>query len=401
MHAAAASPFRAPSGSSVAALPHTSPAPIDRKAAPRLVHIIAETQSSLAELIRSQVSPADPDDLIRLGAVYRRRRGDLSEGAPNNSVADATRVLMNVDVSPGDYVRVHLTPRRYATDHINWASKVVYEDEDFVVVNKPSGLPAVPTGDNYLENVRYCMERHLKISKLYSTHRLDTDTSGLILLGKTPEFASTFSRLMRDGHVRKVYRTLVAASTEVALKGLEGPLVHYTPIESRPLPKLFLSLPSEGSRRCEAQVVRATSPRRLTFDQCDASIWPNTEIEEKHRQKLFIALQNYFKTYRKRHSAVSELVFVDAQVELITGRTHQVRGQIHAFESSADAKTRMTGQANTEESSPTVRSVHVAGDNMYRGPSSHVSPDSRYMGSPFLALQVRPAAARHSCACLF
>lgn len=359
----------------------------------RLVHIIADKRSSLSDLVRSRLpSGSDAEGLIRLGAVYRRRRADLSKAQGSYMTNDAERILMDVDISPGDYVRVHTSPRRYAASNsINWEAAVVYQDDDFVVVNKPSGLPAVPTGDNYLENVLFCMQNHLKVHKLYATHRLDADTSGLMLLGKTPEFAATFSALMRDGHVRKVYKALISASEQSALDGFEGSLVHYTPGESRPLPKLFLPSASEGSKRCETKITAITAPKKLSFDDCCSVLWPNTVPDGANASKLYQALEHYFKKNRSRHLAVPELVFLEAQLELVTGRTHQVRGQIQAYESpSAMRRGISLNETNHDaDSAPApARCLHVAGDNMYRGPSSHASPASKYMGSPFLALQV-------------
>ena len=65
----------------------------------------------------------------------------------------AARLAHDTMVTPGDYIRVHTSPRRYQISDIRWDNHIVYEDEDFVVVNKPSGLPSVPTTDNFHENV--------------------------------------------------------------------------------------------------------------------------------------------------------------------------------------------------------------------------------------------------------
>lgn len=88
-------------------------------------------------------------------------------------------------LKPGDYLRVHHTPRRFPEVHrVDWSRKVnesnleepnpgviVYEnvDKGYLVVNKPSGVPVHPTVDNILENVVAAVGRAL-VSKQKNNH---------------------------------------------------------------------------------------------------------------------------------------------------------------------------------------------------------------------------------------
>ncbi|KAK2079529.1 hypothetical protein QBZ16_001923 [Prototheca wickerhamii] len=69
-------------------------------------------------------------------------------------------------VSAGSYLRVHRHPKRFpACGRADWARRVVAETPDFVVVNKPAGVPVPPTVDNLYECVATQASLHwLKIN---------------------------------------------------------------------------------------------------------------------------------------------------------------------------------------------------------------------------------------------
>lgn len=86
---------------------------------------------------------------------------------------------------------------------------VLHEDDDFLVVTKPSGLPVLP-GGGFLEHtllwqlqVRYPHPAPVPI------HRLGRGTSGLMLLARSPLAKAHLSQQMRDQKIHKVYRALV------------------------------------------------------------------------------------------------------------------------------------------------------------------------------------------------
>ena len=88
---------------------------------------------------------------------------------------------------------------------------IVYEDEYFFIFNKPFGL-AVQGGSKlgpvHLDGILpFFSERDYPIPKL--VHRLDKDTSGILVVAKTPKSASAFSKLMIERRIKKSYWALV------------------------------------------------------------------------------------------------------------------------------------------------------------------------------------------------
>ncbi|MEJ2609309.1 MAG: 23S rRNA pseudouridine(955/2504/2580) synthase RluC [Candidatus Thiodiazotropha sp.] len=151
---------------------------------------------------------------------------------------------------------------------------IVYEDERMLVLNKPSGL-AVHGGSGIsagvIEILRQCRpeDKHLEL-----VHRLDRDTSGCLLISKRRSALRTLHELIRDNRVDKRYLALLSGSWRKGLQVVDKPLK---------------SNNIQGGER----VVRV-------------------DIEGKPSLTKFTRIQRY---------PQATLV----EVELITGRTHQIR----------------------------------------------------------------------------
>ena len=78
---------------------------------------------------------------------------------------------------------------------------VVYEDENVLVVNKPAGLLSMAKGE-------YCPEKTLGDYGLL-VHRLDRDTSGVVILAKNPEVQKFLKKQFQDRKTHKIYYAIV------------------------------------------------------------------------------------------------------------------------------------------------------------------------------------------------
>lgn len=107
--------------------------------------------------------------------------------------------------------------------------EIIFEDEHIVAYNKPSGMLSIPHRfDNSQASLQAIAER--RYGKIYVVHRIDKDTSGLILFAKTPEAHRHFSLAFQNRQVEKHYRAIctgipVKDSGEIEAALMEHPTI--------------------------------------------------------------------------------------------------------------------------------------------------------------------------------
>ncbi len=86
--------------------------------------------------------------------------------------------------------------------------EIIYEDDDIVALNKPSGLLSIP--DRYNDTIPCLYHEVAKAyDKLFVVHRLDKDTSGLIVFAKNEESHKYMSQLFEGRDIEKYYLAIV------------------------------------------------------------------------------------------------------------------------------------------------------------------------------------------------
>lgn len=110
---------------------------------------------------------------------------------------------------------------------------VLYENKDIVVVDKPAGLLVHPTEANEINTIAsWFLMKYPGIKKLQwpnktrvgVAHRLDKDTSGLIILAKNPEVLKKLQDEFRNRKVKKTYLSLVLGKVEPPEGKIEAPI---------------------------------------------------------------------------------------------------------------------------------------------------------------------------------
>lgn len=81
---------------------------------------------------------------------------------------------------------------------------VIFEDDDLIVISKPAYMATHPTG-KHLFNCATVFFENVHGRTIHSIHRLDRETSGVLLLGKYPTTAQALTPLFENGEVRKAY----------------------------------------------------------------------------------------------------------------------------------------------------------------------------------------------------
>ncbi|MFK7944745.1 MAG: RluA family pseudouridine synthase [Paracoccaceae bacterium] len=164
----------------------------------------------------------------RLDRWFRRRWPHVGQGRIEKMCrkgeirVDGGRVKSSTRVAPGQVVRVPPLPEagdmprsepagiQKATD-LDITPMVLHQDEHLIILNKPPGL-AVQGGSKQLKHLGAYVHQLQgdKESEPRLVHRLDRDTSGLLVLARTGAAATALGALFRTREVEKIYYAAVA-----------------------------------------------------------------------------------------------------------------------------------------------------------------------------------------------
>lgn len=157
-----------------------------------------------------------------------------------NVWANGKPVASNYKVKPLDIVQVLLDhePHDYSIRPENIPLNIVYEDADLLVVNKPAGLVVHPGHGNYehtlLNALAYYFAESAKANgqtpldmndpSIGLVHRIDKDTSGLLLIAKTPEAKANLAHQFFEHTTERTYNALVWGTFAEDSGTIEGAL---------------------------------------------------------------------------------------------------------------------------------------------------------------------------------
>lgn len=160
-----------------------------------------------------------------------RNRIQLAAEAGSIRVNDKP-VKSNYRVKPLDVVTLVLDRPRRELEIIpeDIPLNIVYEDEDLLVVNKPAGLVVHPGHGNYTGTLVNALACYLKDDPLYDpsdprlglVHRIDKDTSGLLVVAKRPEAKSNLGLQFFNKTTHREYQALVWGNVREDEGTIEG-----------------------------------------------------------------------------------------------------------------------------------------------------------------------------------
>lgn len=99
---------------------------------------------------------------------------------------------------------------------------LVEEQEDFIAINKPSGLLSIPDREGKEISLKVLLAE--KYGKVFTVHRLDRDTSGLIIFAKNEIAHKYLSQQFEHRQTEKIYHGLVLGSPSPASGSIEEPI---------------------------------------------------------------------------------------------------------------------------------------------------------------------------------
>lgn len=219
----------------------------------------------------SEISRNDIKELIENGAVFVN---SIKINKPKFVVKEGDEILIE-----------RLLDKQIKVEPQNIHLDIVYECDDYLIINKPSGLvvhPAPGHHDNTLVNaLMYHFKNNLSdvngLLRMGVVHRIDKDTSGLLLIAKNNKAHNYFASLLKTHEIKRSYYAIV-----------EGKIVNE---------ELHIELP----------IGRDTKNRQK---------YAVSETNSKPAYTI-VNVVKYFKMNNKDFSLV--------KCNLKTGRTHQIR----------------------------------------------------------------------------
>ncbi len=176
------------------------------------------------------VTVLDGDDGLRLDRWFRRRYPDLTHGRLEKLLrtgqvrVDGARVKASHRIAPGQVIRVpplkdapvpaeteRPLPKGSARDRDTIERMVIYRDDDVIVLNKPPGL-AVQGGTKTERHVDGLLPLLIRPGgeRPRLVHRLDRDTSGVLVVAATANAAAKLAAAFRQRNAKKIYWALTA-----------------------------------------------------------------------------------------------------------------------------------------------------------------------------------------------
>ena len=227
----------------------------------RTFHSVAA--GTLAEAVAKAIgcSLDDARALVERGAVYVRGR---RQREVSREIAAGTPVLVVLE----ERGRASIDPTPAPAP-----LRILHEDADLLAVDKPAGLAAQPTPGG-LGSLLLLASAHLG-REAGLVHRLDRDTSGVTVFGKSPTATSALAASFRTGAVRKQYLAVTAPGLPAVLT------CHLRLARDRSRPGRWVARARDGLE-AETRFRRLGESDALAL----AAVWPRTGRTHQIRAHL-------------------------------------------------------------------------------------------------------------------
>ena len=136
---------------------------------------------------------------LKKGAIYKALR--------NKDIrVNGTKISENITVNPGDELTIYITDDILFGNVSLTSKEVIYEDDNIIIVNKPQNMLVISEeNDIGLDNLVFNYLGY----PAYPCHRIDRNTSGLVIFAKNHEIEEQMFQSIRNRALRKYYKCTV------------------------------------------------------------------------------------------------------------------------------------------------------------------------------------------------
>lgn len=141
----------------------------------------------------------------RLGRISRSQAGRIAKHG-DVEITPPRKIKAGTRLRDGDVVvvREHLPPEVVQYDQVG----ILHRDSDVLVLDKPPGMLVHETPRVRLNTIQFYLE-HEGLHGVEPVHRIDRETSGVLVCAATPEQVAPLRAMFATTHPKKVYRALV------------------------------------------------------------------------------------------------------------------------------------------------------------------------------------------------
>ncbi len=149
---------------------------------------------------------------------------------PESILLNGKWEYVNTHISAGDELRIHIAEEQNNDEIVPRALPfpIVYEDEDLLIINKPSNMPTHPSLNNYENTLANAALYYFAKQNIPYTfrciNRLDKDTTGLTILAKHMLSGAILSQMIADRKIQRTYHAIVSGRLSGKSGTIDAPI---------------------------------------------------------------------------------------------------------------------------------------------------------------------------------